>query len=434
MNQILLYLLQVNVTLAALYIVYKLLLAKDTFFYLRRFTLLFIITIAFALPFLPSVLSMFATSSETSNTDLIYTIMLPAIEVVSNAKGTFDVLSTIFILYIIGVLILLYRTVTSLYSLKNILRKTPKKEINEVEIHLLPKGMHAFSFLNWICLPENDFSSTHIKEILTHEQTHVRQYHTIDVLLVQFIVILCWFNPFIWLLRREIRLNHEFLADETVINAGSDKKSYQYLMLHTVYPTMAAANLYNNFNVLPLKRRIMMLNKPRTHLVAIGKYLLLLPAFALLSTLVNCTSTNNDEAVTTNGSYLEEIVAVGYNLEGVTPQEDKGPEYKSDEVYNSVETMPEFPGGTQEMMKYIAQNLKYPVIAQEGGKQGRVIIQFVVTRTGQVSDVKIGRSVDPSLDAEAIRIVESMPKWKPGEIKGQPVNVKYTLPISFRLQ
>lgn len=434
MNQILLYLLQVNAILAILYIIYKLLLAKDTFFYLRRFTLLFIITSAFVLPLLPASLSFYTGGNEMLSSGLIYAVTLPDVEVGSNADASFNLARCLFIIYVLGVITFMYHTGTSLYGLKRVLNDVSKREINNISVHLLPKGMHPFSFLNWICLPENDFSSTHVNEILMHEQAHVRQYHTIDILLIQFILTICWFNPFVWLLRREIRINHEFLADETVINAGSDKKSYQYLMLHTVYPTMAAANLYNNFNVLPLKRRIMMLNKPRTHLVAIGKYLLLLPVFALLSTLVNCTSPSSDEAVTAKGSNLEEIVAVGYGIKGVTPQEDKGAEYKTDEVYNVVEKMPEYPGGMQEMMKYIALNLKYPVTAQENGLQGRVIIQFVVTKTGEVNDVKVARSVDPSLDSEAIRIVESMPKWKPGEMKGEPVNVRYTLPVSFRLQ
>jgi protein TonB len=97
--------------------------------------------------------------------------------------------------------------------------------------------------------------------------------------------------------------------------------------------------------------------------------------------------------------------------------------------------MPEFPGGQQEMMKYIAENIKYPVIAQENGIQGRVICQFVIEKNGSVTDIQVVRSSgDASLDKEAERVIKTMPKWKPGKQRGKPVRVKYTIPVAFRLQ
>lgn len=103
-------------------------------------------------------------------------------------------------------------------------------------------------------------------------------------------------------------------------------------------------------------------------------------------------------------------------------------------VFQVVETMPTFPGGDQQLFKYLSDNVKYPVIAQENGIQGRVICQFVVNRDGSIVDVEVVRSVDPSLDKEAIRVIRSMPKWSPGKQRGKPVRVKYTLPVNFKLQ
>lgn len=103
-------------------------------------------------------------------------------------------------------------------------------------------------------------------------------------------------------------------------------------------------------------------------------------------------------------------------------------------VFQVVETMPSFPGGDMAMMKYMSENIKYPVIAQENGIQGRVICQFVVNKDGSIVDVEVVRSVDPSLDKEAIRMIKSMPKWSPGKQRGKAVRVKYTLPVNFRLQ
>lgn len=103
-------------------------------------------------------------------------------------------------------------------------------------------------------------------------------------------------------------------------------------------------------------------------------------------------------------------------------------------IFQVVETMPTFPGGDQALFKFLSDNIRYPVIAQENGIQGRVICQFVVNRDGSIVDVEVVRSVDPSLDCEAIRVIRLMPNWKPGMQRGKAVRVKYTLPVNFRLQ
>ena len=117
------------------------------------------------------------------------------------------------------------------------------------------------------------------------------------------------------------------------------------------------------------------------------------------------------------------------------PVEAPVEEEEEDVVFQVVETMPEFPGGPQALFKYLADNVKYPVIAQENGIQGRVICQFVVNKDGSIVEVVAVRSSgEPSLDKEAIRVINSMPKWKPGKQRGKPVRVKYTVPVNFRLQ
>ena len=109
-------------------------------------------------------------------------------------------------------------------------------------------------------------------------------------------------------------------------------------------------------------------------------------------------------------------------------------EIESDPVFFIVEQMPEFPGGDLEMRKFIAYSVKYPTIAQEKGIQGKVFVNFVVGKDGSITNAKIYRGVDPSLDAEALRVVNSLPKWKPGKQGGKDVAVQYTVPINFRLQ
>ena len=115
------------------------------------------------------------------------------------------------------------------------------------------------------------------------------------------------------------------------------------------------------------------------------------------------------------------------------PPKPKGEEV-TEEIFVVVEEQPEFPGGNTAMMKFLSDNIKYPVIAQENGIQGRVITNFVVERDGSITDVQVVRGVDPSLDKEAIRVIQSMPKWKAGRQRGSAVRVRFTLPVVFRLQ
>ena len=114
--------------------------------------------------------------------------------------------------------------------------------------------------------------------------------------------------------------------------------------------------------------------------------------------------------------------------------EEEEEEESAQQIFTVVEKYPEFPGGTPELMKFLSKNIKYPVIAQENGIQGRVVCSFVVNRDGSIVDIQVMRGVDPSLDKEAVRVIGTMPKWKPGEQRGKPVRVRFILPVQFRLQ
>ena len=134
-------------------------------------------------------------------------------------------------------------------------------------------------------------------------------------------------------------------------------------------------------------------------------------------------------------SDMDEVVVVGYAAkDDPTPEGGSVKGENEDEVFTMVEVMPKFPGGQAGLFQYLARSIKYPVIAQKSKEQGRVIIQMVISKDGSLSNIKVLRSVSPSLDAEAVRVVGNMPKWEPGMQKGQPVSVKYTIPIVFRLQ
>ena len=137
---------------------------------------------------------------------------------------------------------------------------------------------------------------------------------------------------------------------------------------------------------------------------------------------VEIASSEDDASAAQQETYVAPVV------------EEEDEEEAAQQIFTVVEKQPEFPGGMSELMKFLAKSIKYPVIAQENGIQGRVVCSFVVNRDGSIVDIQVMRGVDPSLDKEAVRVIGTMPKWKPGEQRGKPVRVRFILPVQFRLQ
>ena len=411
------YLLKVNAGIALFYAFYKLFCQRDTFFQWRRFALLSFLGISFLYPLLDIQEWVMEQPAIYELADY-YTVLMNTEEVTATAPVAYeapqrpDLLTLFTYLYYTGVLVMSLRFIIQLVSICRIRRKGQVVYLNGQRIISLPSEANPFSFFGWIFLYLPQMEDESQDEILMHEQTHARQWHSVDVIVSELANIVCWFNPFSWLLKGEIRLNLEYLADNQVAKTMEDSKQYQYHLLGLAH-TNSKTGLYNNFNVSQIKSRIIMMNKKRTRTAGRIKYALFAPLAAalLIASNISCTSTETQEA---NTKAIESRAAEG-------------------EVFQVVEEMPEFPGGMAECMKWLAQNIKYPAEAQEKGIQGRVIVQMVVEKDGTITHAKVVRGVDPLLDTEALRVVNSSPKWKPGKQNGEAVRVKYTLPIMFRL-
>lgn len=424
-----LYLLQVNVGLILFYALYKLVCTRDTFFRSRRFILIVSLVLPFILPFIDVREWLESRDRMIMLTHFDYSAVLPEIVVGSEAAETgnrvFVLSEWIGYLYLAGVVVLLVRLVIQAFSLYRLIVRMPEKEINGVRVKCLNDPSGPFSFFGWIFMNPAAVKEDEINEILTHEMAHVKQHHSVDVLLAEIVSICCWMNPFAWLLKREVRLNLEFLADRKVMEAGFATKSYQYHLLGLAYNHKYG--LSNNFNFSHLKQRIIMMNKKKSNGAGHIKYaLFVLPAFALL--VAGNISCSQDASQTEDAK--EEVVAP------VSPEAKEAPADSTakEEVFMVAEQMPEFPGGMKEMLKFLQENVKYPENAMKNNVQGRVIVQFVIEKDGTPTEFKVLRSVDPDLDAEALRVMKAMPKWKPGMQKGQVVRVKFTVPVSFKLQ
>ncbi|WP_415955996.1 M56 family metallopeptidase [Phocaeicola plebeius] len=424
-----LYLLQVNVGLILFYALYKLVCTRDTFFRSRRFILIVSLVLPFILPFIDVREWLESRDRMIMLTHFDYSAVLPEIVVGSEAVETgnrvFVLSEWIGYLYLAGVVVLLVRLAVQAFSLYRLIVRMPEKEINGVRVKCLNDPSGPFSFFGWIFMNPAAVKEDEISEILTHEMAHVKQHHSVDVLLAEMVSICCWMNPFAWLLKREVRLNLEFLADRKVMEAGFATKSYQYHLLGLAYNHKYG--LSNNFNFSHLKQRIIMMNKKKSNAAGHIKYaLFVLPAFALL--VAGNISCSQDASQTEDTK--EEVVAP------VSPKAKEAPADSTakEEVFMVAEQMPEYPGGMKEMLKFLQENVKYPENAMKNNVQGRVIVQFVVEKDGTPTEFKVLRSVDPDLDAEALRVMKAMPKWKPGMQKGQVVRVKFTVPVSFKLQ
>lgn len=346
-------------------------------------------------------------------------------------------------------------------------------------IHLVRtlKEIAPFSFLNMIFIPQDIEEREGYRQILLHEKEHVKQRHSYDILIVELLIIIQWCNPFAWLLKRAVHENHEYLADKAVLAAGTQRGQYKLLLLNQCLGEQLCMG--SPFNYSLIKNRIKMINKIKSHKMANVKYLLgifiavgLVVAFALENKLTaNQTQAPvlQDDEVTVkvidgalnfkgNEQKLKEVlkllskidnkklIAEFINDKNTTTElllrinEDvketkRGKlEDKEKSVFVRVEKMPEFPGGQNALLKFLAQNTKYPKVAVEKGIEGKVYLKFVVKKTGDVGEIVVQRSPHALLTAEAVRVAKMMPKFKPGMKRGEAVDVWYQLPITFSLE
>ena len=408
----LMYLIKANVVLVVLFGFYQLISAGDTFFKWRRLSLLTVYVLSLLLP----TIDLSVLVNETAPLSNILPRMaynLPEVTV-QPTHDTFDWQQLAIWLYTGVASALLLRVFWQVVVVCRLAQRSERATLHGTAVCLLTGDYSSFSFFRWIFVNPDDKTPSQVQQILTHEQTHVAQWHSADALLSQLVVAAFWFNPAAWLMRLQVRNNLEYLADRSVINGGTDKKAYQYHLLAVAYRTNVAT-ITNNFNVLPLKKRIKMMNKQTSNPLARFKYLLFVPlVIALLAMNSTAMRANVQKKVVKTTKATKKTSA-------------------NDKVYEVCEQMPTFPGGDAALMKYLSENVKYPALAIKAQEQGRVVVSFTVEKNGAISDVKVARSVTPSLDAEAVRVVKAMPKWTPGKQDGQLVRVRYNVPVSFKL-
>ena len=342
---------------------------------------------------------------------------------------------------------LLLRFVIQLIGIYRLAKKTAVSTIKGIKVHIIEKNESPFSFFQWIFVnPEVRYASQ-LQEILIHEQCHVEQKHSIDVVLSELFTIVCWFNPFAWLLKREIRLNLEYLADLHVVQVGCDQKSYQYHLLGMTYHKNAPTIL-NNFNVLHIKKRIKMMNKRRSRLIVKAKYALLIPVTATLLLVKNIESVAhslvlnkivNNEVIVSVNTKANNVLQKKPIFTSKISKEDNIKKLKEqvhkmshDRINAMIKKKAINNTAPSNVIKDAHVDIKDSELPEKKSTNVRIYnISFTVDTKGSVSSLNVTHIKDTLYNQKNLQEIERMSK--PDNTKNKTIKAVYSIPISFKL-
>ena len=533
MFEFLKYDMKVAVLIAIFYLFYRLLLSRDTFHRLNRMVLLVTAIASFVLPL--CVFTFHHTVVlESLNSNVV--IGKPLAAIVEPSLPWWQM--GLVVVFSLGVFIVAGRVVWSVMQVVRLIMHSERHLQNDgFTIAVTDKQVAPFSWMNYIVLNVSDFEHQD-PAIMAHERAHIRQRHSLDVILVDTLTALQWFNPAMWMLRQDLRAIHEYEADAAVLSQGINMRQYLYLLIQKA-AVSGGYSIVNGITHSTLKNRInMMLNNKKSNGKNWLKLLALLPILGVFLGLNAETVTDyvyqqpqkkmvkkgkKAGKVNVGGKTIEvkadtaataptNFRGIAYEMKGdlenplvvidgkhstmaelqtLDPKDidhidvlkdkaslevfgeegkngvilittknaareavtmtlepssstataddpevvvvDMYPETHDSEAFDVVEKMPEYPGGIEAFMKFLAENIHYPEAASKAGIHGRVLVNFIVEKDGRISNIHVVQRVNEYLDAEAVRVVGAMPKWTPGMQGGETVRVKYTVPISFRL-
>ena len=489
MMEFLAYDLKVAVLVAVFYMFYRLLLSRETFHRVNRVVLLLTAVASFVLPL--CVITLHKTVVVDAAASSVAIGSLTA--VVEDADSGLHLWQIAAIVaFFIGMVVTLGYTLMNVVRVWLLIQHSEQHpQADGTVVCVAPGDVSPFSWMRYIVLSRSDYE-TNDASILAHERGHIRQHHSLDLVLVDTLTALQWFNPAMWMLRQDLRAIHEYEADAAVLSQGINMRQYQYLLIQKAV-SHCGYSVANGISHSTLKNRIDMMLHKNSSRANLLKLFALAPIVGM--TLALNAETVNDyvydepqapqkQTVVKKGNQNKTVkvgaktvevkaakptkaktvsnvvvkaketqakdktisnvvvkakkantqgdVAIGVIENevaiGVIDKEEPDPR-----VFDVVEQMPNFPGGQNALMNFLMNTIKYPAEAEKAGKQGRVVVQFVINKDGSISDAKVVKSVDKTLDEEALRVINAMPKWTPGKQNGKDVRVKFTMPVTFKL-
>ena len=473
MNELLLYTIKSAFVLGILYVPYTLLLKKEDFFRFNRLTLLGILVLSIGLP-LCNIPALSADNQPVVHAAQLQMIEIgiPIMQMADETDGPshtssptwFQVASLIFLL---GMMTVLCLRLIQMGKMGSEIRKGSLWHSVEdgVDIHCHAGAVAPYSWLHHIVISLEDYEKNG-HEIILHEKGHIHNLHSFEILLLTLVEMLQWWNPLVYMLGMSLRDVHEYEADDYVLHQGVSLRDYQNLLIRKAVGA-SSYTFANNFNHSLTKKRITMMCKKKSNPWMRSKALYAVPMVAIaLSAFATPAFVNPIEKDMESGgtsSLTEGKVTNNFPIGQTDQQKKKGTaKMKGDKVLDTCDKLPEFEGGQEQLMKLLQANVRYPETAQSMGVQGRIVVEFIVEKDGSVSDVKVcKKDITPSLESatviaygedkpkpteeelrkatkaleeETIRVARlTSGKWTPGEQDGQKVRVKFSLPLTFRL-
>ena len=390
-----------TLALTLLWLVFKLLLSNLNFLKTNRVFLLVIPVLPFGIYYLSNLFVLSENVESSVFQVTLNEITVSAAQPIINSGLTW--MEILVITYFIGVLTSLATTLSGYIKVFHAIGKLNfTTGENDTKI-AFSEEKKSYSFFKYIHI------STDLKDnpqVLQHEMIHVSQGHSWDVLLYNFYRIIFWFHPVIYLLDNEIKLVHEYLADEKV-GSTSGKNNYANSLLNIYFGTgsIQFINQFNNQKFLKMRLKMLSKNQKKSQ---VWRYAVVPVLLVVLTVTVSSFKSN----IKINNSIEISV---------------------SDPIYDSVDVMPEFKGGKSELFSFIGKSVKYPKNSANEGVEGKCLVEFTITSTGKVKDAKILKGVNDEIDAESLRVINAMPAWTPGIKDGKNVNVKMVLPIVYKL-
>jgi len=519
---------KVAVLIAVFYMFYRLMLARETFHRVNRLVLLLTAVASFVLPLCV------ITMHETVTMEAMPVMTVDNLTVDDVAPMPEPVVETPWwqillpVLFMIGMVVTIGHTLMSMFRILMLIKRSEKHPQSDGTTICVSGNADVppFSWMHYIVMNQSDYAERNAA-ILAHERGHIRLRHSWDLLLVDTLTALQWFNPAMWMLRSDLRAIHEYEADGEVLSLGINARQYQYLLI-TKAASIGGYSLANGISHSTLKNRINMMLHKKSSQTSLLKLLALVPIVGLalavnaekvqdvvytntvapsveelvneeilqaepqpaevvdeaknkpitfqvvfspedspiagvpvlivetgkpvksaetdkdgkfvldnpvVGSLVTFTIVNYSKGIRITKDMVAkgDVVKVAFEANRSGKKEPEGTP-DSNKAYDVVDEMPQFPGGPYALFEFISKNIQYPKEAEDANLQGRVIVSFVVEKDGSVSNAKVVRPIDPLLDAEALRVVNSMPKWIPGKQNGEAIRIKYTVPVTFRLE
>jgi TonB family protein len=466
MNTLVIYLVKAALYLAAFYFVYAILLSRDTTYGRNRAFILISLVLSLILPY-------FTVYTVKPMNIQIFGKVLNEVFITASAEDTAfsaeksfsNPLKLIYTIYIAGAAVFLLKFIADLLNLALLISREKIK--GSRIIHFRGFNTSGFSAMGYIFI-NSRLKPEEAAEIIKHEENHLTKKHFFDIIFIELVKAVQWFNPVVYLFNRSLRAIHEFQADQECLCSGVPLVNYQNLLLKQVFKS-GTFNLTNSFsNPSLIRKRMIMMTKKRTSNLSNLKQLMAFPAVGIVFMAISAyreapssyqqrpdyitvsekTLSQTSETISLTTGNIPSVIAESLPQAPPPPPPQLSNTNNKETQYTTivaadatssapfvvVEEMPMFPGGDQELLNYIGRNTIYPEDAKKNSITGRVIIRFCVEENGAVNRISVLKGVDPDLDAEAIRVVSTLPAFKPGRQGGKAVPVWYMVPITYALK